>query len=75
MSRARLSYALAFLGILITTGGCANSATAPEAANVEVSQNRSSNPTSRDSVATPPSEGDVSPTGGVLLPGGGRAEN
>lgn len=31
MSRVRLAYALALLGILITTGGCAESATAPEA--------------------------------------------
>lgn len=74
MSRARLSYTLAFLGILITTGGCANSATAPEAANVEVSQNRSKNPTSRDSVVTTPSaNGDgASVSGGVILVGGER---
>jgi hypothetical protein len=58
MSRTRLSYTLAFLGILITTGGCANSATAPEAASVEVSQNRVSTPTGRDSVANPSSDGD-----------------
>jgi hypothetical protein len=74
MSRARLSYVLAFLGILITTGGCANSATAPEAASVEVSQSRSKNPASRDSVitSTPSSDGDVSATGGVILSGGER---
>jgi uncharacterized membrane protein len=75
MSRARLSYALAFLGILITTGGCANSATAPDAANVEVSQSRSKKPTSRDSVVTTPSseDGDISATGGVIMIGGGRS--
>ncbi|HEV3048820.1 MAG TPA: hypothetical protein VGX50_00845 [Longimicrobium sp.] len=74
MSRARLSYILAFLGILITTGGCANSATAPEAASVEVSQNRSKNPTSRDSVVTTPSANDDGATvaGGVILVGGER---
>jgi len=35
MSRARLSYVLAFFGILITTGGCSSSATAPEAATAK----------------------------------------
>jgi hypothetical protein len=35
MSRVRFGYALACLGILITTGGCAGSATAPEAATAE----------------------------------------
>lgn len=35
MSRVRIGYALACLGILITTGGCAGSATAPEAATAE----------------------------------------
>ncbi|HEY0020953.1 MAG TPA: hypothetical protein VGC13_31920 [Longimicrobium sp.] len=35
MSRVRVSYVLAFFGILISTGGCSNSATAPEAATAE----------------------------------------
>ena len=72
MSRTRLTYALAFLGILITTGGCAESATAPEAASAAVSQNRSSNPTSRDSVATPSSsddDGTVTVQGGFISGG------
>jgi hypothetical protein len=77
MSRARLSYVLAFLGILITTGGCANSATAPEAANVEVSENRYKNPTNRDSVVVPTttsSDGDDATTlGSGILTGGGRS--
>jgi len=34
MSRFRLGTLLAAAGILITTGGCTGSATAPEAANV-----------------------------------------
>lgn len=73
MSRARLSYALAFLGILITTGGCANSATAPEAANVEVSQSRSKKPAGQDSVVTTPSsDEDISTLSGGFIHGGGR---
>lgn len=47
MSRFRLVYALAFFGILITTGGCSSSATAPEAATSEragINANRSSQP-------------------------------
>lgn len=79
MSRARLSYILAFLGILITTGGCANSATAPEAANVEVSQNRFKNPTSRDTMPEPTTtadgDGDVTALGSGILMGGGRSGN
>ena len=77
MSRARLSYVLAFFGILITTGGCSTSATAPEAANVEVSANRFSNPTQRDSVAGPMSTGEdaVTISGGVIMVGGERAGN
>lgn len=75
MSRARLSYVLAVLGILITTGGCANSATAPEAANIEASQNRSKNPSDRDSVATTPSsqDGDATTMSGGFLTGGSRS--
>ncbi|WP_420129323.1 hypothetical protein [Longimicrobium sp.] len=48
MSRLRTLYALACAGILITTGGCAEMATAPEAATAEqgsVSENRESKPT------------------------------
>lgn len=77
MSRARLSCIFAFLGILITTGGCANSATAPEAANVEASQNRYKNPTSRDTIPAPTttSDGDVTALGSGILMGGGRSGN
>jgi hypothetical protein len=35
MSRVRFGYFVACFGILITTGGCAGSATAPEAATAE----------------------------------------
>ena len=77
MSRARLSYVLAAFGILITTGGCSSSATAPEAATVEVSANRFSNPTQRDSAAEPTSsgDGDATVSGGVIMIGGGRSDN
>jgi hypothetical protein len=54
MSRFRLGSIAAFAGILITTGGCAGSATAPEAATVRgtpVSQDRATNPTTKDGAA------------------------
>jgi hypothetical protein len=80
MSRVRLGYALACLGILITTGGCAESATAPSAANVEASADRSTNPTTADDGAVAPvkpapaSDTDVTVSGGVILSGGGRSD-
>lgn len=40
MSRVRLAYAVACFGILITTGGCSSSATAPEAVAAEASFSR-----------------------------------
>lgn len=54
MSRFRLGTIAALAGILITTGGCAGSATAPEAATVRgasVSNGRATNPTERDNAA------------------------
>lgn len=84
MSRARLAYALAFLGILITTGGCAESATAPEAATLRgaasPATNVLTNPTDADQNANPRARGGTtedevaSLMGGVILNGGGRAE-
>lgn len=81
MSRVRLGYALAFCGILITTGGCGSSATAPEAASYEFSANRFTNPTDRDGVApaaptTPAPGGDeVYTTSSGFITGGGRTDN
>jgi hypothetical protein len=80
MSRVRFGYALACLGILITTGGCAESATAPEAASVEASANRFTNPTPVDDVAanpvTPPApapaDDGISTTSSGWMLGGGR---
>lgn len=69
MSRTRLVHALALLGILITTGGCAASATAPEAASADraaASADRSTNPTQADTVAAPKGGDDVSVTGGYI---------
>lgn len=72
MSRARVSYVLAFFGILITTGGCSSSATAPEAATAE----RAEASAAKAPAPTPVEEtetqgGDVTVQGG-LLNGGGR---
>jgi hypothetical protein len=77
-----MGYALACLGILITTGGCAESATAPSAVSVEASADRFTNPTTADDGAvnpvTPPSPsapssgGDVTTASSGLLTGGGR---
>ena len=75
MSRARMVYALACLGILITTGGCAESATAPSAANVEASASRSKKTVPADSMmATSPTSDEISVAGGVILNGGGRSD-
>lgn len=54
MSRFRLGTIAALAGILITTGGCAGTPTAPEAATVRgasVSNGRATNPTERDNAA------------------------
>jgi hypothetical protein len=83
MSRARIGYALACLGILITTGGCGSSATAPEAASIEASANRFNNPTTADDGAANPvtpaapgtsTEDEFSTTSSGHIAGGGRAE-
>lgn len=73
MSRIRLGTIAAFAGILITTGGCAGSATAPEAATARgasVNQAKTAKP-----APTPPGAGTeafaIDETG-VLLNGGGR---
>ncbi len=76
MSRVRLAHALALLGILITTGGCAESATAPEATlNGAALEAKSSTTTP---APTPPTESDseegtVTTMDGHIV-GGGRAE-
>ncbi len=82
MSRVRIGYALACLGILITTGGCSSSATAPEAASIEASANRFTNPTTADDgAANPvkpsapaPAEDEFTTTRSGHITGGGRAE-
>ena len=76
MTRARLGYAAACLGILITTGGCGSSATAPEAATAGPALNRAYG----DSVAAanrPDGTGTddgVTTTSSGLLNGGGRSD-
>lgn len=73
MSRARVSYVLAFFGILITTGGCSSSATAPEAATAERVE-----ASSRKAPAPAPVEetesSEVTLQGGFLT-GGGRSDD
>lgn len=74
MSRVRMLHALACAGILITTGGCAGSATAPEAATAEqaaVSAKKAPAPAPAPETGE---EGGYTVTGG-LLNGGGRAED
>lgn len=76
MSRARLSYVLAFFGILITTGGCSSSATAPEAATAERATASAKKAPAPEETSDAPesSDGDdVSTTGSGLLTGGGRS--
>jgi hypothetical protein len=76
MSRVRLAYALALLGILITTGGCAESATAPEAtlrgAALEAKSSKPAEPT--DPVVEPEEETGTMTTMDGHIVGGGRAE-
>lgn len=71
MSRIRMTYALAFLGILITTGGCSSSATAPEAASVGRAGISQSSTAKNDSVAGKPADdGDVTVQSGYIFVGG-----
>lgn len=71
MSRARVSYVLAFFGILITTGGCASSATAPEAATAERAEASAAKaPAPVEETET----GEVTVQSGVILNGGGRSD-
>lgn len=69
MSRVRVSYVLAFFGILITTGGCSSSATAPEAASVDGFATAKA---VRDT-STVGGGGQINAMSGGLLPGGGRS--
>ncbi|MBW3570298.1 MAG: hypothetical protein KY467_04255 [Gemmatimonadetes bacterium] len=74
MSRIRMFSALACFGILITTGGCGSSATAPEAATAEravIGANRSSTPAAADTTrGTPPGNDEVTVQSGYLSVGG-----
>jgi hypothetical protein len=73
MSRARLTYVLAAFGILITTGGCADSATAPEAMTAGPALDRAYG----DSVAAAnrPTDDDGATTlSGGYLSGGSRSD-
>lgn len=75
MSRVRIGYALACLGILITTGGCAGSATAPEAATAEsavVSEKKDTDPAPAPAPAPAPDEESVVTVQSGYLEGGGR---
>jgi hypothetical protein len=76
MSRVRMLYALACAGILITTGGCAGSATAPEAATAEqapASAKKAPAPAPDPTTdSTEESDGDASIQSGFIT-GGGRA--
>lgn len=84
MSRVRLGLALAFCGILITTGGCSNSATAPEAASYDFAADRFSNPATADDNAVNPARPNLPAPGGEeiytttstgWMLGGGRVDN
>ena len=78
MSRVRLAYALALLGILITTGGCAESATAPEATLRGAALETKSSTTTP--APTPPTtepdaeDGTMTTMDSGWMTGGGRAE-
>jgi hypothetical protein len=74
MSRVRFGYAIACFGILITTGGCAESATAPSAANIEASANHGKKPTPSDSASVETGGDGVYTTSSGFITGGGRAE-
>ncbi|HEX5870991.1 MAG TPA: hypothetical protein VFY65_11265 [Longimicrobium sp.] len=84
MSRARIGYIIACFGILITTGGCSSSATAPEGASIESSSNRFTNPATADDAAGNPARPDapVAPSDDAVytassghIAGGGRTDN
>jgi hypothetical protein len=77
MSRVRLAYTLALLGILITTGGCAESATAPEATlrGAAPSAARAETPTQpAEPVETTEEEDGTVTVQSGFLSGGQRAE-
>lgn len=67
MSRVRMLYALACAGILITTGGCAEMATAPEAASAE----RAAVSAKKAPAPAPEEDGEITIQSGYLE-GGGR---
>lgn len=77
MSRARMGGFVAFFGILITTGGCAGSATAPEAALLGEAGASMASGAAADSTATMPAspgrpgDGTMTTSSGFIL-GGGR---
>ncbi|HEX2077408.1 MAG TPA: hypothetical protein VHG08_06850 [Longimicrobium sp.] len=75
MSRVRLAHALALLGILITTGGCAESATAPEATlrGASAAEAKASTPTDPTEPTDPVDDGATIQADGYMA-GGGRAE-
>jgi hypothetical protein len=73
MSRVRVGYVIACFGILITTGGCAESATAPSAANIEASAVRGKKTTPSDSTVVNGGDG-VYTTSSGFISGGSRAE-
>ncbi|HEX6373732.1 MAG TPA: hypothetical protein VF006_32695 [Longimicrobium sp.] len=74
MSRVRIGSIAACFGILITTGGCSSSATAPEAATAErtsISADRATNPTDADNQSNKPSkDGVVTIESGYISVGG-----
>ena len=74
MSRVRIGYVVACFGILITTGGCAESATAPSAANIEASAVRGKKSTPSDSTTVETGGDGVYTTSSGFISGGSRAE-
>ena len=77
MPRVRLAYSLALLGILITTGGCAESATAPEAtlSGAVAAEAKASKPTkpTEPTEPTDPADDEISTTSSGHIAGGGRS--
>lgn len=71
MSRVRVLYALACAGILITTGGCNSSATAPEAATAERSTASAKKAPAPAPAPAPGEEDEITIQSGYLE-GGGR---
>lgn len=73
MSRFRFGYAVVCFGILITTGGCSSSATAPEATaeHGSISADRATNPTDADTEqGKPDDDGTVTGQSGYISVGG-----